>query len=230
MYKKVLTLILNLGMWIFGILGLTSLLGCLYSFKTANIKAWVISVSFIGMSAFCFLMKKKKESKNKEQERGIADPQKPVKMYYHVLIAFILFFVSAVVYDSIMLAMFSFVIAIIWVATRSKGKYTRKVKLLAIGIYILMFVTACVMKNVNDYVSDKNANVIIAACEQYKNKTGAYPAKLDDLVPGYLAEIPTARYAIMNYEFKYVVEEDNCILLKIALSPYERRVYYCRNK
>jgi hypothetical protein len=64
--------------------------------------------------------------------------------------------------------------------------------LIVIGIYALMFLMAFVMKSVNNNVSAKNANMIIAACEQYKNKTGVYPAKLDELVPGCLAKIPRA--------------------------------------
>lgn len=131
------------------------------------------------------------------------DPQRPAKIYVHMLIAFILFFVSAIYLHAAGGAIIYALGVIIWSATRREGRYTWKVKLKTIGIYALMFGMIVGMKSFNNHVSYKNANVIIAACEQYKNKTGVYPTKLDELVPGYLTAIPNARYTITTPLFRY---------------------------
>ena len=163
------------------------------------------------------------------------DPQRPVKMYVHMLIAFIMFLVSAIYFDAAGGAIIYSLIAIIWSATRREDRYTWKVKLKTIGIYALMFGMIVGMKNFNNHVSYKNANVIIAACEQYKNKTGVYPAKLDDLVPGYLTEIPIARYTMTSSEFRYYQlqepsGEEDYRLQFIAEAPFARRVYNSKSK
>ena len=156
-------------------------------------------------------------------------------MYVHMLIAFIMFLVSAIYFDAAGGAIMYSLIAIIWSATRREDRYTWKVKLKTIGIYALMFGMIVGMKNFNNHVSYKNANVIIAACEQYKNKTGGYPTKIDDLVPGYLTEIPNARYTITTALFRYYQiqepsEEDDYRLQFIAEAPFARRVYFFKSK
>lgn len=40
------------------------------------------------------------------------------------------------------------------------------------------------------------AEKIAAACEEYRAKTGAYPAALDLLVPDYLGHLPAAKYSL----------------------------------
>lgn len=104
---------------------------------------------------------------------------------------------------SFIFAVIGSIIAFISVVTRSlKNGYTDKIKLLAICIYVLMLGMMYAVSYQGDRLSNKNANVIITACQEYKNEKGAYPKALDDLVPAYLKEFPKRGYS-GTAEFKY---------------------------
>jgi len=42
----------------------------------------------------------------------------------------------------------------------------------------------------NNWIARQNAEIIIDACNQYKNKDGIFPERLEDLVPNYIKKIP----------------------------------------
>jgi hypothetical protein len=163
--------------------------------------------------------------------RENADPSRvrPVSMYAHASIALVLFLIAAVVMDSLGFALLSFFIALIWAATHKGAGYTRKVRLVVIGIYALMLVMAFGMKSVNYRTSHSNAETIIAACEKYKGKTGEYPAGLKDLVPAYLPKVPVARYTLMSGGFYYYRNRgpstDSYRLIFVNEAPFGRKVY-----
>ncbi len=168
--------------------------------------------------------------------RQDADPsrKRPVNMYAHASIALVLFLIAAVVMDSLSFALLCFFIALIWAATHKGAGYTRKVRLVVIGIYTLMLVMAFGMKSVNYRVSHSNAETIIAACEKYKGETGEYPAWLSDLVPAYLSEVPVARYTLISGGFHYYRDHgpstDNYRLIFVNEAPFARLVYNSANK
>jgi len=168
--------------------------------------------------------------------REDADPSraKPVNMYVHASIALVLFLIAAVIMDSIGFALLSFFIAVVWAATCKRAGYTRKVRLVVIGIYTLMLVMAVGMKSVNYRMSHSNAETIIAACEKYKGKTGEYPAGLKDLVPAYLPKVPVARYTLMSGGFYYYRNRgpstDSYRLIFVNEAPFGRKVYNSANK
>ncbi|MCX5804432.1 MAG: hypothetical protein NTU69_13055 [Proteobacteria bacterium] len=113
----------------------------------------------------------------------------------HVVAAFIIFLVFAVVIDSLGI-IFAFLVALMVIALkRVKSEHPVRMKLIAIGIYTVMLVCAIALKAINNQVSLRNASVIIAACEQYKTKKGVYPDRLNNLVPEYLSKVPVARYS-----------------------------------
>jgi hypothetical protein len=60
----------------------------------------------------------KEDSTRSDEKKLNPDLQRPAKMYVHMLIASILFFVGAIYYDAISFVIICFVIAIIWVTTQ----------------------------------------------------------------------------------------------------------------
>ncbi|HBA59529.1 MAG TPA: hypothetical protein DCZ92_01640 [Elusimicrobia bacterium] len=48
----------------------------------------------------------------------------------------------------------------------------------------------------NGRIGRQGAESIAAACDEYKTKTGSYPASVEQLVPGYLSRIPAAKIAL----------------------------------
>lgn len=193
-----------------------------------SVPAWVLIAVFfpilIPVVGLVFMVIRGTRRQNADPSRA-----KPVSMYAHASIALVLFLIAAVVMDSLSFALLSFLVAVIWAATRKGAGYTRKVRLVVIGIYTLMLVMAFGMKSVNDRMSHSNAETIIAACEKYRGKTGEYPAWLSDLVPAYLPKIPVARYTLISSGFIYHrdrgLSTDNYRLIFVNEAPFARRVY-----
>ncbi len=84
-----------------------------------------------------------------------------------------------------------------------------------------------------------NAAHVIQACERYREATGSYPKRLDELVPRYLNKVPRAKYCLLYGEFWYwgprvfadrtADQTENqtprAILTWYELPPYGRRIY-----
>lgn len=163
--------------------------------------------------------------------------KKTVKIYRHIIIALVLFLIFAIVMDSLGGALFICFFALIWYATR-KGKngYTAKIKLVVIGAYAVLLIMTFVIKNINNRVAYENAKIVIAACEQYKIKKGAYPDRLDDLVPVYLTRIPVTRYTgIAGWQYihrpnRETAEGDYYLLQFTYEPPFGRRVYHSQTR
>jgi hypothetical protein len=163
--------------------------------------------------------------------------KKTVKIYRHVIVALVLFLAFAIAMDSLGAAFFICLFAVIWYGTRrEKNGYAAKIKLIIIGAYAVLLIMAFVVKNINNRVAYENAKIVIAACEQYKIKKGAYPDRLNDLVPGYLTRIPVARYTgITGWKYfhhpnKGSTEDDHYSLQFTYEPPFGRRVYHSQTK
>lgn len=168
---------------------------------------------------------------------GKSTQQKFVSIYKHIIIALLLFFCTSIFIESLGLTFFSCLFAIIWCLTRrERNGYTVKIKLFTIGIYVMMLVMTFGMKNINNRVAYKNAKTIIEACEQYKSKNGVYPDRLNDLVPDYLRNIPTARYTgtggwrYFHYSNKESNEAGYYLLSFTYESPFGRHIYRSSDK
>lgn len=80
-------------------------------------------------------------------------------------------------------------------------------------------------------VAEGRAKDIIAACEQFKAKSGHYPEKLSELVPDFLPVIPAAKYSLMmGTSFRYFARQDNHALMYEVVSPYDRKYYVFEKK
>lgn len=69
-----------------------------------------------------------------------------------------------------------------------------------------------------------NAQRVIEACERYHKANGAYPERLDELVPRYLNSIPRAKYCCSWGEFWYF-GAPRPLLLWYEVPPFGRRIY-----
>jgi len=79
---------------------------------------------------------------------------------------------------------------------------------------------------INNKIARSRGEMIIAACEKYKDKNHEYPEKLSALVPDFINEIPVAKYTLMTSSFSYLsYTKDSHSLLYINLWPFGRWVY-----
>jgi hypothetical protein len=136
--------------------------------------------------------------------------------------------------DSFSFALFATISAIVWVLAGKRGLYTWKQRLLQVMVYLVAFAMVLGAKGVNNGVSERNAAVIIAACDEYLKKNGAYPESLNELVPTYLPKVPAARYTWTSGNFRYYrdrVESGNRYSLMYTVeAPFARQVYSSERK
>jgi len=154
----------------------------------------------------------------------------------HSLFAALLFFLDAYVMNQGMFSLLVFAISLFAAAIMlvmlifKKEKELLRKRIIVAGIYAIAAVLVFVANGQNNRIAKKRATVVIAACEDYKVKRGAYPAKLSDLVPEFLREVPSAKVSLMYNDFKYYAQDGNHDLLFIALPPFGRPVYHLEQK
>ena len=71
----------------------------------------------------------------------------------------------------------------------------------------------------NKALARNRAEQVIAACKSFKEKTGAYPATLQALVPEYLGSVPRARYTILWGKFHYADNRLAWVIAPMTVMP-----------
>lgn len=75
-------------------------------------------------------------------------------------------------------------------------------------------------------IAEDRAKEVIVAIEAYKATSGAYPAKLEQLVPAYLPAVPQAKPAGMMRAFDYYASDADHTLMYTVVPPFGRRLYH----
>jgi hypothetical protein len=77
-------------------------------------------------------------------------------------------------------------------------------RLLRAGLYLALGVMASLTGRLQTTLAHRHSAQIIAACRQYRSERGAYPERLEDLVPGYLKAVPSVNLRlVMGTSFHY---------------------------
>ncbi len=74
-------------------------------------------------------------------------------------------------------------------------------------------------------IAEDRAKDVIAAIEAYKASSGSYPARLEQLVPAYLPEVPQAKPAGMMRAFDYHATDADHTLMYTVVPPFGRKLY-----
>jgi hypothetical protein len=69
------------------------------------------------------------------------------------------------------------------------------------------------------------ADQVVAAVQQFREKQGRYPDRLAELVPGFLPAVPRARWAYSANEFRYVGSSLHPRLIFVGIPPFDRRIF-----
>ena len=107
-----------------------------------------------------------------------------------IITAFLLFVVDAFVLNQFTIAVFTVLVGVpvllfkLFKAREDKERL--KLLMSKAGIYAVMVALIIGANAVNNMVAEGRAKDIIAACEQFKAKSGRYPEKLSELVPDFL--------------------------------------------
>ena len=106
-----------------------------------------------------------------------------------------------------------------------KNTALRKRRLAAAGIYAVMAVMVLIYIQVNNRRAGRKADLLIAACEEYRAVHTIYPEELVDLVPDFIDRIPIAKYAYATGQFHYASRKDSHLLWYVSFPPFGKRVY-----
>ena len=146
-----------------------------------------------------------------------------------VINAIILFVLDAIVLNQGVIALITLFIAlpimIIKALLRWKDKPLLKKRFIACGVYLIMAIFILASITINNKIAWGRAEILIEACNNYKNKNNIYPKKLSDLVPEFINKIPVAKYTIISSKFSYLASEESHMLFYMAMPPFGRPTY-----
>jgi len=92
--------------------------------------------------------------------------------------------------------------------------------------YVAVAVAVIATVRINEGIARARGERIVAALELYKAKHGAYPERLQELVPEYLPAVPLAKYNLVfnQFQYWYHADEDDGFLMYPTLS-FARHLY-----
>jgi hypothetical protein len=159
---------------------------------------------------------------------------KKTKILKNLLIALSLFLIDAFFLNQGIIALVALLLVLPVLAIRAilkwKDKVLLKRRFVTIAIYSVMVFLIMASNNINNKIAFNRATTIISACDQYKIRQGVYPEKLNDLIPKYLDNIPSAKYTFSYNQFRYISSKDRHSLMFISIPPFGRQYYVLEEK
>jgi len=157
--------------------------------------------------------------------------QKPDRGVWIVAItAVILALVDALFFAQGVLALALCLAGFIYYLPRAIGAYPDRrlfrVRAIKAGTTVVAGSAAIASIVIMNAIAEDRAKEVIAAIEAYKATSGGYPARLEQLVPAYLSEVPQAKPAGMMRAFDYHAGEADHTLMYTVVPPYGRKLYH----
>ena len=135
-------------------------------------------------------------------------------------------FLDAAVYGSFL---FSIIACPIWfLASAVKNIVKRpgwRIALIRLALPLLTLGIVVGNSALQSRIAKSNAERIVVAVEQFRSTNGAYPNKLDELVPRYLEAVPRAKFCLVFGEFMYLTSNEQHTLIWVAIPPFGRPTY-----
>ena len=140
------------------------------------------------------------------------------------LCALFIFIVDSFTIGAPMISAFVLIYLIVYVGPVTLFSIKNRPRLKYFGckflIYAILIFSSISFHNYDISIALKRSEVIIAAVNQYHQDQGRYPETLQNLVPGYLSEIPEPRIA--PGVFSYGGAPDNPFLMFVEYPPFGR--------
>ena len=100
-----------------------------------------------------------------------------------------------------------------------------------IGIVLAGCFAVFGMKWLQNERAERKAVELGTACLDYHAQNNHYPQHLDDLVPTIIPEVPTAKYALMDSQFHYMINGSGEPEIYYAMMrPFGRRFYHIEKR
>jgi hypothetical protein len=151
----------------------------------------------------------------------------------HIIAVVALYLVDSFVFEqgvvTVLVALVMLVLGFVHLALSPDEDDAKRTRhgLRMIAIYVALAVAVIATIRVNNGVARAHAERIVAALKLYKAKHGAYPVRLQQLVPEYLPAVPLAKYALAfnQYSYWYHPDEEEGFLMYVPVPPFGRRLY-----
>jgi len=82
----------------------------------------------------------------------------------------------------------------------------------------------------NNKLAIYRSQELVKNLESYKKENGAYPEKLEQLVPKYYRSVPTAKISAMGSFFYHSTADGNPMLFYVIYPPFYRNGYDFQSK
>ena len=89
------------------------------------------------------------------------------------------------------------------------------------GVFILAVILVFSFIILNNYIAKYRTEKLITVCNEYKDKQGHYPERLEDLVPEYYPRVPSAKFGIWG-QYLYSSYEGKHSIMYVAFPPFGR--------
>ena len=109
----------------------------------------------------------------------------------------------------------------------AKYQKCRKERMIRWAIYLSSIFMVFALRYYNVSLAKERADQIIVAVEAFEVSNGKYPEKLTELVPQFIAEIPTkAKLTLLDSGFRYMVSPNSHSLMYVVMPLFGRRIYH----
>lgn len=151
-----------------------------------------------------------------------------------IITAALLFAADAFIINQFLITMLTILIGIpvflVKLFRRRTDMERRRMLLAKAAVYWCMVILIIAVFEANNMLAEHRAQPIITACEQFRSKTGAYPEKLEQLVPDYLGSIPRAKLVMIGNSFFYTARPDKHCLHYSTVPPYGSKCFHLEQK
>lgn len=106
----------------------------------------------------------------------------------------------------------------------------RKIRFAQLGIYTATVVLVFGANKVLNDIAYMRGGQLVIAIDAYQEQTGTFPESLQQLVPDFLEEVPTAKPILGFNEFMYTTSGENPLLSFQVMPPFHRAVYDFENR
>ena len=107
-----------------------------------------------------------------------------------------------------------------------KDHAQRRRRLARVAIYLGAVALVLGLNWANNRLAQSRAEALIGAIKAYQQKHQRFPAKLDELVPEFVEQVPVAKYTLAFGGFYYVATPDYHGLFYVEMPPFGRPTYH----
>lgn len=106
-----------------------------------------------------------------------------------------------------------------------KFRLVRPQRLRNLAVYLTSVILVFAFNAANNRIAQNRAETLVSAVKTFHAKNQRYPKSLQELVPDYIPEVPTAKYTLISSKFWYAPADGTAMLFYVETPPFGRQTY-----